>query len=371
MALPYRIREASLDDNLGLIELVRRCPVQGTMQLILDRFPDYFAFTRMQGDRSYIYVAENGEGAIVGSVAFIESAAKTSGEERRVLRFSDLRTDPAYRGSRIAATFIEIYRKKLQEEGYDCGTAEILEGNLSPIKAQRLLGEAIRVVDEGFFEIFQMFPVWSYKASSDYTLRPAALTDLPAVVTLLQETYRTAGEAPPFSLEWLTNAFDQHLSFQIENLWLAEDAQGEIKACVATWDQKGLRRTLALRFSPFARLFVRLLGMLSLLWKLPPIPQEGGSLRFLYLRWPACKAGEEMALNALIKDVMRGVRQQGEHQFVVLGFHEQDNLKRCLNGIVRIKMRMHLYTHRVKADHSHSLTARNPAPFHYVDTALI
>lgn len=371
MALPYRVREATLDDNPGLIELVRRCPIQGTMQLILDRFPDYFAFTRMQGERSYVYVAENAEGQLIGSVAFIESLVYTAGEERRILRFCDLRTDPAYRGSRVAATFIEIYRQLLQSGGFDCGSAEIMEGNISPIKAQRLLGEGIEVVDEGFLEIFQLFPIWSYQPRENFRLRTAEAEDLPRVAALLQKTYQGAAEAPPFDEEWLARAFDQHLSFRLENLWLAEDEAGELLACVATWDQKGLRRTVALRFHPMARAMLSFWRMLGLVWRLPPIPQAGGSLRYLYLRWPACVPHGIPALRALLKEIMRQVRQQGEHQFVAVGFHEKDSLQACLSGIFKLKMRMHLYTHRLKTSQPRSLALRGAEPYHYVDTALI
>lgn len=387
MALPYRVREATLDDNLQLIELVRRCPIQGTMQLIFDRSPDYFAFTRMQGDRSYVYVAENAEGQLIGSVAFIESQVQSGGVERRVLRFCDLRTDPAYRGSRVAATFIEIYRQLLQSGAYDCGSAEIMEGNISPIKAQRLLGEAIEVVDEGFFEVFQLFPIWSYKPKPRWHLRTAEPLDLPRVAELLQKTYQNVAEAPPFSETWLAGALDQHLSFRLDHLWVAEDNSGKIVAAVAMWDQKGLRRTVALRFNSLARFVVAVLRIIGLVWRLPPTPQEGGSLRYLYLRWPAAEPDAMPALRALIKEILRQTRQKGEHQFVTIGFHEKDSLRTCLGGIFKSKMRMHLYTHRPREEAAQlklkpeldnepkreltTLTANSRLSFHYVDTALI
>jgi GNAT superfamily N-acetyltransferase len=369
MVLSYRIREAALDDNQRLIELVRRCPIKGSVQVILDRHPDYFAMTRMQGDRSYIYVAENMQGELVGSVAFVERTEYQAQQAFKVLHFSDLRTDPAYRRTRIAAKFIEIYRQKLLEEGYHYGMAEILEGNVAPVKAQRLLGEGINVVPRGAMDLYQLLPLWPYRSSQHYRTRTATPEDVPRIADLLQQCYRHVSGIPPFTVEWLERATQQHASFGVGDIWLAENQTGELLACVATWDQKGLRKTIATRFSRSMRIVVRILALLGLVWRLPPTPVEGEPLRYLYLRWPASRPGQGPALNALIKRVMREVRSRGEHQFVAVGFHEKDRLRTCLRGIVRIKSRIHLYMHQVKSTCSVLPAGGDPLPF--VDPGLI
>ncbi len=372
MVLSYRIREAALDDNERLIELVRRCPMKGQLQVYLDRYPDFFAMTRLQGDRSYIYVAEDMRGDLVGSVVLIERQEHWHGQLVKVLHIGDLRSHPAWRGTRIAAKFVEIYRTKLLQESYHHGSAEIMEGNAAPVKAQRLLGDEIRVCYDGVLDLYQLLPVWSYRPSRQYHYRQAQPEDLTSIAALLRNNYQGSSGAPEFTEEYLARSTDQHGSFSLANIWLAENDQGEILACLGTWDQKNLRRTVAVRLSRFFRLVVRLLAWLGAIWKLPPTPVEGRPLRFLYLRWPACRPDSISALRNLVRLVMREVRQQNEHQFVAVGFHEKDRLKHCLRAIIRVKTKVHLYSHQVKAaTELPSLPATEQANAPYVDLALI
>jgi hypothetical protein len=78
------------------------------------------------------------------------------------------------------------------------------------------------------------------------------------------------------------------------------------------------------------------------------------------------------ALRNLIRLVMREVRQQGEHQFVAVGFHEKDRIKQCLRTIIRVKTKLHLYSHQVKAaSEPAALTKPVGEKAPYVDVALI
>ncbi|WP_218110003.1 GNAT family N-acetyltransferase [Oligoflexus tunisiensis] len=372
MALSYRIREAALDDNERLIELIRRCPMRGQLQVYLDRYPDFFAMTRLQGDRSYIYVAEDMRGDLVGSVVLIERQEYWKGKQVKVLHIGDLRTHPAWRGTRIAAKFVEIYRQKLLSEGYHHGSAEIMEGNIAPVKAQRLLGDAIKVCYDGAIDLYQLLPIWNYRPSKQYRYRKAEATDLPAIAALLSRNYENSPGAPAFTEEYLARCMEAHGSFGLQNIWIAENETGEILACLGTWDQKSLRRTVAVRLSRFFRLVVRLLAWLGAVWKVPPVPVEGRPLRYLYLRWPACQPTAVAALRNLIRVVMREVRQQGEHQFVAVGFHENDRLKQCLRAIIRVKTKVHLFSHQVKAaSESPALVKASGEKAPYVDVALI
>ncbi|MCX6130592.1 MAG: hypothetical protein NTX25_16220 [Proteobacteria bacterium] len=243
MALNVRIREASLDDNEGLIELIRLCPMQGHIQMYLDRYPNYFAMTRLQGERSFVYVAEDLQRNLIGSVVLLERLEWWNGGWRKVLHIGDMRTAPAWRGSRVAAEFIEIYRQKLLGGPYDLGFAEIMDGNLAPIKAQKLLGEQLAVNYEGPVNLYQLLPLKTYRVTDHYSYRRAEPKDLAAIARLLAATYAQSHGSPPFTVQYLEKMTHQHASFGISHIWLAENGEGRLLACLATWDQKNLRRT--------------------------------------------------------------------------------------------------------------------------------
>lgn len=376
MTLPFRFREAGLDDNERLIELTRRCAVKGRFRVYSDRHPDFFAMPRIQGDRSHIWVAESLDGEIVASVSFIERRVSIGESEVKVLHFGELRTDPRLSRSRLAGRFLEIYSELLQSGPYHHGVSELSNRNTVARALHRngskYFGPNIEMQQQGLAQVYQLLPLWNYRASKKWLYRPAREDELPRLAALLRDSHRNVLGAPQFSAEWLAHATQQHSSFGVGQIWLAEDQQGEISACVAIWDQTVFRRTVALRISRSLKFLIRFIAGLAWLWRLPPIPQEGRPLRYAYLRWPAAR--DPKALNALLRHVMRQVRSEGKQQFVAIGFHENDRLRAALRGLFRIRAPLHLYRHTIKSKaESETLLPQLPgsAPIHYIDLALI
>ncbi|MCX6130591.1 MAG: hypothetical protein NTX25_16215 [Proteobacteria bacterium] len=67
---------------------------------------------------------------------------------------------------------------------------------------------------------------------------------------------------------------------------------------------------------------------------------------------------------------MTDLKQLNEYQFVVLGFHRDEPLQRCLRGILRVKTKIHLYSHRkLLTQDSQVLAQPQAAP--YFDSALL
>lgn len=370
MSVEFRVRLATQADNEALIALVRRCPVEGSMQLILDRYPDYFALSRLQGEEARIFVAETPAGEIIGSAALIARQEYWREQAYSVLRFSDVRTDPRHRKSRIAAAFIELYRQELLSGRFDYGTTEILEGNRAPLTAHHLLGPDFEVEEDGFVHVYQLLPLWSYRQPGAYRIRKAGQDDLPALSRLLQQNFASSHGHPTFAANWLQEVLAQHPSFSLEQFYLTEDAEGQLLAAVASWDQKSLRQMICLRFDRAARWMVRILTLLGLLWRLPPVPQTGRPLRYLYLRWPAARPGAEEALKSLLRHVMNDMRRHGEYQFAAIGFHEGDDQRYCLDGLVKVKSRMHIFRHRLRTPLPNRV-AEAPGGLPFADPALL
>ncbi len=371
MSVSFRIREATLDDNDALIELIRRCPVRGPLHVALDRSPDYFAFLRMQGPRSQVFVAETLNGGIVGSMVLVESGGE-AWEGSRVLRLADLRTDPSFRHTRVAAALMEKYRSRLIQEGFAYGLVETLQNKAPPRKTQRLLGEQVEVWPEGRFELYQLPPLRPFSKPAGMRVRTAEIADIPALSDLLLSHYADTMGRPSFDEEWLLASLQQHNSFGLEHMWLAEDDRGKILACAGVWDQRQLRQTLTVRLGRFMRVFLRFLALIGFLWKVPPLPAPGRLLRFAHLRWPACARGQEKALGVLIRHLLTVMREGGEYQFLAVGLPEGDRLKASLKGILRFKTRIFLYSHRVKARQEPAGLSKLGAPLRpFVDASLI
>ncbi len=349
MSMSVRIREATLDDNEGLIDLVRRCPLPGPIHVALDRGPDYFAFVRLQGPRSQIFVAETLVGEVVGCMVLVESDDDPESGQR-VLRLADLRTDPAYRHARVAVALLDRYRERLLDEGFAYGLTETNQLKAPPRKTQRLLGDKVEVRSEGTYHVYHVPPIMPYRIPAAYRARPAALADLTQISYLLQSQYGHTLGRPSFAQDWLLETTEKHCSFGLQHLWVIENLKGEVLACAGVWDQRQLRQTLAVRFGRFVKFFVRLLALVGLVWRVPPLPALGRPLRYAYLRWPAARVGEEKALGILIRHLLHLMREEGDYQFLAIGLPDGDRLLRSVRGLIRFSTRIALYSHRVKRD---------------------
>ena len=370
MTRNFQIRVAEAKDQGALLELLRRCPIAGSMELILDRSPDFFGLSRLQGEHSTVYLAEDQAGRLLGSVMFTERPEIWGDRSYKVLRLSDLRTDPRYRQSGVAAAFVETYQNLLLSGVYDYGRSEILEGNEVPFRVHQVAREVLAFENRGRAEIYQLLPLWTFRLPSDLKLRLATPEDLPALSQLLETSYRQRAGRPDFHLAALEAALARDPSFSIETFWLAVDREDRILACVAAWDQHALRQTIVFRFAKSARWLMRALHLARLLWRLPPVPVEGQAIRYLYLRWATCLPGQERALGALIRSIMNDARRLGNYHFVGIAFHEGDSLHSCLDGIIKVKSRMHIILHWARST-AGSASSPERTPLTFVDPVLL
>jgi hypothetical protein len=286
---------------------------------------------------------------------------------QRVLRLADLRSDPAYRHTRVAVALLDRYRERLLNEGFAYGLSETNQLQAPPRKTQRLLGDQVDVRPEGAFHMYHVPPIMPYHLPSAYQVRPAQAEDLPVVAQLLQTQYGQTLGRPSFAADWLRETTEKHSSFGLEHVWLIENQGGEVLACAGVWDQKPLRQTLAVRFGRIMQFFIRLLALLGLIWRVPPLPTLGRPLRYAYLRWPAARVGQEKALGVLIRHLLHLMREAGDYQFLAIGLPEGDRLVKSVRGLIKFRSKFFLYSHRVKR----AGIPIDPLARPYVDASLL
>lgn len=367
----FTVRQAVPADNEKLIELARRCPMKGQLEMYTDRYPDFFATNRVQGEVAHIYLAETEEGHIIGCAAFTEKRERRGDKDIKVLHIGDTRADPSLRRSRVAARLIDVYLELLRSGEYDHGIVEILEGNKAGRALNSLLTEEFALSDEGRMNFYQLVPFRSYRLSRKWHYRQATHKDLPALVSIFDACYSKAPGAPHFTVEWLEKELSIDPSFTIDHLWVAADAHDQVVAMLGLWDQSPFRRTIATKFTRGIRSAVRFLAMLGLLWKLPPIPREGQALRYAFGRWPIAKPENIEALSALCRFALNKVHHDKKHQFLSIGFHERDPLVASLEGITKVQEKIEIFTYWLKDSEGYRVAKQDPEGKRFVDLSLI
>ena len=367
----FVIRRALPGDNQKLIELARRCPMLGQLEMYSDRYPDFFAMNRLQGETAHIYLAETPEGNVIGCAALTEKKAVRDGKPINILHIGDLRSDPSVRRSKIAAEMVDIYKKMLHSGDYDHGIFEMLEGNRAITNMNVAVAQEFNLSVEGKVNFYQLVPFRSYAASKQWSYRLATAADLPAIVANMQSSYGGLLAAPEFSVEWLENELMRHESFGLANLWVAVDRFGTVRASSGLWDQSSIRKTIATKFTRGMKNTVRFLALFGLVWRLPPIPSEGKALRYAFCRWPAARDNDVAALKGLCRFLLNRIRREQNYQFLSIGFQEGDPLSKALEGIAKVQERIEVYSHWVR-DSEGDLAMRGAPPVRrFVDLALI
>lgn len=369
--IPFTLRLAKPEDNERLIDLARRCPMKGQLEMYMDRHPDFFATNRVQGEEASIYVAESEDGRIVGCAAFTERLERRGDKPIKVLHFGDLRSDPALRRGKIAASMVGVYKQLLANGGYDHGVVEILEGNGAARSLNKIMTDHFIVSEEGHMDFYQLVPFRSYRISKKWHYRPAEKSDLPQLVQLFATNYGNAPGAPHFTLDWLEKELTLDPSFQLDHIWVAADENNKAVAMMGLWDQSSFRRTVATKFTRGIKGVVRILAAVGLLWKLPPLPREGQALRFAYGRWPLAEKDQVEALASLIRFVLNHVHRDRKHQFLSIGFHENDPLSQALEGITKVQEKIEIFTHWAKDSEEYKDVKSKPEGIRFVDLSLI
>ncbi|RZA26284.1 MAG: hypothetical protein EOP10_04150 [Proteobacteria bacterium] len=367
----FTIRLAVEDDNQQLCDLARRCPVKGSLEVYTDRYPDFFATNRVQGEHAHIYVVESSPGVIVGCAAFTEKKERRGDKDITVLHIGDLRSDPSHRRGRIAAQLVGTYFEMVRTGPYDHGVVEILEGNKGGGSLNRLIPDELALVPEGKMNFYQLVPIRSYRISKSYHYRQATREDFPAIISIFESCYGDAPGAPHFTVSWLEQQLSIDPSFTVSDLWVAADSQNQALAMVGLWDQSSFRRTVATKFNRGVKSVVRFMAMVGLIWKLPPIPREGQALAYVFGRWPIAKPENRDALANLSRFLVNRVHKDRKHQFLSIGFHERDPLAQSLEGITKVQEKFEIFTHWRKDSEGFKELSQRPDGKRFVELSLI
>lgn len=331
------VRPAVSSDGASLLDLARRCPMQGAVSLAIEREPDFLALSRARGRVRTLVAEVDGRG--VGCVSIARRAAWVDGRRADVTYVADLKVAPTHRGAGLGARLVEAV---LEGEAGQCPApllATLAVGN-NPV--DRLAGRyaasngLIASVDVA---CLQLFAARAPRAAGLEIgrARPEDETELAA---LLDGFYRERQFAPVFADGGLQEILDRSPGLTLHDHFVAR-RDGRILATVALWDQAGFKRIRVLRVTPMLRLGLRAIGIAARVFPLPVPPPPGELLRLAFLRHPAHLPGARAALAALLRAATRYAFAVGHH-FAVLTAPRGDPLTRCVRGIPRLSYRYRL-----------------------------
>lgn len=328
------VREATGADNLGLIALAAACPMRGDVSLRIDRGPDFFALSRLEGERWRVGVAD-GNGCTAGCVAFSERRVYVNGAPALTGYAGDLKVHPAYRNGAVADA---LSRYAVDASKSLPGGAPTLVTVLAGNRAmeRRMSGP------RGLPHFTRIATVRSHSVSilwrrrqapgSGLVLERAKWSDLDDMIALWRRVAPSRQFAPVLEASGLREWIVRAPGLDISSYMLAR-AGGELAGFVALWDQRSFKQLYVERYSRRLAVTRRCFNTMAPLMGAEKLPPAGEPLRFLTALHVCVPQSRAEVLRALVVGAHNELRHNG-YSFLNIGLDVLDPLADGLNGLL-------------------------------------
>ncbi|PIQ24231.1 hypothetical protein COW36_10440 [bacterium (Candidatus Blackallbacteria) CG17_big_fil_post_rev_8_21_14_2_50_48_46] len=304
---------ASSADNTGLLALVAEAPVvTPAFSYILDRAPDYFAFSRFQGEKTQIQVAHSSEKEVLGTISVVHDRVWLRGQPQPVAYTADLRVSQRARGLGLGDRLMQNAMALARGASDQPVFTVVMKDNPVGLKMNANLARdgiaEMRKVAEIRLYFFLALPC--LKAPGAYQSHPAQVSDLREMHALWVRVKRGQNLARAWSYDdWL--AWIQAVpELEISDYLLARNQAGELCGFFAVWNQQALRR-IRLTQSGFALRSLRTVwNTFHGVWGLPLLPGAGQILPVCQVLNLCVAPEHRRALSVLLSSALAGLRKQ-------------------------------------------------------------
>jgi hypothetical protein len=331
VSVRFSVRLASQRDNHQLLELSRLCPMEGAVSLYIDRSPDFFALSRIQGDPVNVVVAEDNTGDIVACASLAHRQVYIDGQPVKCMYGGDLRVAPRARHTNVIRQVHDLLRSISQDLNVELWHASIMAAN----RAARVLGRnhlgmpIYRPVGPARFCVvsFLLAP----RPAAIFPVRPATVEDIPSIVELLNQHNRRLNFAPVWNQASLEHWLSLATGLSIDRFVIAYQGQ-EVLGVLASWDQSSFQRIRILNYGTKGAAKSWLYNALAFIRQAPALPKNGESLSELHITHIAVRDDDPRVFQSLLSCVLDSYRRSGYHA-LTFGLAEGHPLLLGLNGL--------------------------------------
>ncbi|MGE5673704.1 MAG: hypothetical protein ACM3XM_07430 [Mycobacterium leprae] len=336
--MEFAVTLATPADDPAIRRLLRENPVPGAIALSFEREPDYFLGCAPMGRSVQVLVARHlPTGDVAGICCRAIQHRYVNGVPQAIGYLGELRVDPRYRGRWLVSQGMRAIHELHADGQVSAYLATITEGNSEAegvlVDRARRHFPAFRPVDR----LHTLALMLRRRRPHSHGVDAATAQDLPAVLAFLnrcgpEKQFFPVMEAADFNQPGLT----------IGDLLLVRE-QGEIRGCVALWDQSSFKQSRVRGYGgalgwgrPLYNAGARLLGY-------QPLPAPGESLRNAYATC-LCVAGNDPEVFRRLLGALYDKAAGLGYAYLTLGLFEGDPLLPVANRFPHITYRSRLYT---------------------------
>lgn len=368
-SFPVLLREARLEDDAQICEMMRRNAMRGSISLAADYKPSFFSAIEVEGHAHRLIVAESNE-QIVGVVLIAKRRVFLNGTPADVGYIGSLRLDRSIRGSTIMAQGLQIV-KHWHEEG--SGVPFYLLAILTDNMAARNVLSSGRVGLPATVRIgtlhtaaIPLLPRRKQSPPAGIQIVRGSAAGADKIAAFLNRVGSEKQFFPVFTADDIMA--DDHMlrGLRLDDFYVAR-AGDHILGIIACWDQLPFRRILVTGYSGYMRWLKYCIAPFAKILHMAPIPAPGEPLRNLYAACIAIERNDEQLFKLLINTILRDRHNTG-NSFLLVGLMAGDPLCKALKKYIHIPSRTGIYA--LSLDH-HDASGKFDGRHPYLELASL
>lgn len=301
-AVTSAVRDARAGDNDALVALAAACPMAGDLVMCVDRGPDFFALTRLEGERFRVGVTEKA-GAVTGCITASARTAYVNGRAMQTAYVGDLKVVPRHRGGPSADLLTEFARAACREYGGGSipTLSTVLAGNRSV--ERRVTGPRglPRLTPFASLNVHAIPFLFARRAEvSGLLVTQARIGDVEEMAALWARVAPARQFAPMMDAESLLSWMRATPGLAPHDYLVARRVDGRIAGFVGVWNQRSFKQLRVIRYSAriaVARVAVNAMARFA---GTNALPEPGGALASLGTVHLCAPPDEPAVLRALL-----------------------------------------------------------------------
>jgi hypothetical protein len=334
------VREARLDDDEKICDLILRNSVVGGISSTMDCKPSFFNAIDVEGFMHRVAVAESNH-QIVGVVSMSKRKVFINEISTDIGYIGSLRIDSSFRSTTILARLIHI-TKKWHHEGFGVQyyLSAIPKGNVS---ARNIMtsGRAGLPTSTDIGILYNAaIPIFKRRVPPPpnglQVVRGSAV-GAARIAEFLNRTGKEKQLFPVYTADDIMAEGGILRGLHLDDFYVALDGD-HILGVSACWDQLPFRRMLITGYPWYLRCLKYVSAPLARFWNMAPIPNPGEPLRNVFASCIAVKENNKQIFELLLNTLLHHLHNKGK-AFLVVGLMESDPLMSVLNKYFHIPAR--------------------------------
>lgn len=323
-----KIKEATIQDNEGLLELGKISSMEGEFSMSIDRSPDFFRLLKKRGEYK-VFIAKKNE-AIIGSVSLTYQKVLINGKKNIAGQIGDMKIHPEYRGGLLAFRLISKLSKFVNTNPPDLLYCHTINGNKL---VESLLNGRIGLPKfhfAGHFMINLILSSPKKKYSNEYKVVRVEPDDINLINTFLKQYYSAYNFTP------------EKVNIDTKTISGAVYKRDQLVGVICLADTSADKQNIITAIPPQIKFVLKLNKLCSLFFPLPKFPEVGDAIKMLYVKHIGIKDDNEKILELLIQ-FAKNIAFTNNFSFLTAVLHEQDGLSVYLRKQSKFQFKSNLY----------------------------